>query len=538
MAAAERAIVGARIRTLDPARPFASAVAMAGGRIVAVGDEAAVREHCDAGTEVLDARGAAIVPGLTDSHLHPMWATAFAVGVDTSGCATREDLAAALGAERERLGPDAVLRAWAVDYAHFPHGLHGDDLERLAGGPALAVCFDLHTYLATPGVLAMAGVTCAEPFADASEIVVDEHGRPTGELREFSAFFRVAGALPGGDAAAQRARIVDVLHELNALGLTGGHVMDGSPETFALLRDLEATGDLTFRMVVPLWVKPETDEETLRAYLDLAAEHGERWRGGVAKFFIDGVVETGTAWLEEPDTRGAGTHPFWPTEERYAQTVARFAAAGFQCATHAVGDRAVRAALDAYKNAGARGRGLHRIEHLETLGDATLARLAAEGVAASMQPLHMQWRQADGSDEWARRLGPERAARAFRAGDLLRSGAVVPLGSDWPVASADPRLGLAWARLRRAPGRPDLPAFEPEQALSGEQALAGYTTAAATVVGEQELGGRIAPGLRADLTAFAEDPVDLPADELPGLPVELTVVDGQVVHHAGERVVG
>jgi predicted amidohydrolase YtcJ len=538
MAAAERAIVGARIRTLDPALPFASAVAIAGGRIVAVGDEAAVRDHCDASTEILDARGAAIVPGLTDSHLHPMWATAFAVGVDTSGCATRDELAAALAAERERLGPDAILRAWALDYAHFPQGLHGNDLERLAGGPALAVCFDLHTYLATPGVLAMAGVAGAEEFADASEIVVDEHGRPTGELREFSAFFRVADALPGGDAAAQRARIVGVLRELNALGLTGGHVMDGSPETYTLLRDLESTGDLPFRMVVPLWVKPETDEDTIRAWLELAAEHGDRWRGGVAKFFIDGVVETGTAWLEEPDTRGAGTQPFWPSEERYAQTVARFATAGFQCVTHAVGDRAVRAALDAYKNAGARGRGLHRIEHLETLGDATLARLAAEGVAASLQPLHMQWRRPDGSDEWARRLGPARTARAFRTADLVRSGAVLPLGSDWPVANADPRIGLAWARLRRAPGRPDLAPYEPEQALTGEQALAGYTTAAAAVVGEQDLSGRIAVGLRADLTAFAEDPVDLPADDLPGLPVELTVVDGEVVHHAGDRVAG
>lgn len=538
MAAAELAIVGARIRTLDRARPFASAVAMAGGRIVAVGNDAVVREHCDATTEILDGRGAAIVPGLTDSHLHPMWATAFAVGLDASACTSRDELATALAQERERIGPDAILRAWAVDYAHFPRGLHGDDLERLAGGPALAVCFDLHTYLATPGVLHRAGVTGAEPFGDASEIVVDEHGRPTGELREFSAFFRVADALPGSDAPAQRASIAAVLRELNAMGLSGGHVMNGSPETYALLRELEASGDLPFRMVVPLWVKPETGEDALRTYLELADEHGARWRGGVAKFFIDGVVETGTAWLEEPDTRGGGTQPFWPSEQRYAQAVARFAAAGFQCATHAVGDRAVRAALDAYKNAGARGRGLHRIEHLETLGDATLARVVTERVGASMQPVHMQWRRADGRDEWARRLGPSRTARAFRTASLVRSGAIVALGSDWPVASADPRLGLAWARLRRPPGRPDLLPFEPEEALTGEQALAGYTTAAAAVIGEQQRAGRIAPGLRADLTAFAEDPVDLPADELPDLPVALTVVDGRVVHRADERVAG
>ncbi|HEU4973619.1 MAG TPA: amidohydrolase [Baekduia sp.] len=530
---ADLAILGARIRTLDPGRPHATAVAMEGGTIVAVGSDDEVRAACDARTEVLDGRGIALVPGLTDSHLHPLWATAFAVGVDTSGCRDRAQLEAALQEERRRIGPDAILRAWAVDYAHFPEGLDGRDLERMAGGPALAVLFDLHTYLATPGVLAMAGVTGPEEFADASEIVVRD-GVPTGELREFSAFFRVADRLPGADAAARRQRIIEVLGELNALGLTGGHVMDGDPQSFATLRDLESTGDLTLRFVVPLWMKPEHDETVVEEYLRLAGERGDLWRGGAAKFFIDGVVETGTAWLEEPDTRGAGGKPFWPSEAAYAETVARFARAGFQCITHAVGDRAVRAALDAYKNAGppAPGRGRHRIEHLETLSDATLARLAPEGVAASMQPLHMQWRQPDGSDEWAVRLGPERAARAFRAGDVRRSGATLPLGSDWPVASSDPRYGMAWARLRRHPGRPELPAFEPEQALDAEAALAGYTTAAAEVVGEQDQGGRIAPGLRADLTGFAADPVETPADELVDLPVRLTVVGGRVVFRA------
>ena len=531
---ADLAILGARVRTLDPARPFATAVAMADGVITAVGDDAEVRDACDARTEIVDGRGMAIVPGLVDCHIHPMWASDFAVGVDTSACKDRDALAAALRAERERLGPGAVVRAWAVDYAHFADGLDGADLERLAGGPALAVFFDLHTYLATPEVLAMAGVTGPEAFADASEIVVRD-GRPTGELREFSAFFRVADALPGAGEDGRRARVVEVLRELNASGLAGAHVMDGSPETFALLRELEARDELTMRLVVPLWVKPEHDEERLADYVARGGEHGRLWRGGVAKFFIDGVVETGTAWLEEPDTRGQGTKPFWPSEATYAATVQRFARAGFQCITHAVGDRAVRAALDAYRAAGppaAPGRGAHRIEHLETLGDATLARLAAEGVAASMQPLHMQWREADGGDEWAVRLGPERTDRAFRTGDLLRSGALLPLGSDWPVAPSDPRYGMAWARLRRHPGRPGESAFGPEQVLGALDALAGYTSTAAAVVGESEAGGRITPGRRADLTAFAADPVDTPADDLVALPVRLTVVGGRVVHAA------
>jgi predicted amidohydrolase YtcJ len=149
-----------------------------------------------------------------------------------------------------------------------------------------------------------------------------------------------------------------------------------------------------------------------------------------------------------------------------------------------------------------------------------------------MQPLHMRWRRADGGDEWARRLGRERVARGFRTGDVLRSGAIVALGSDWPVAPADPRYGLAWARLRRAPGVPDAPVFEPAQRLGAEDALAGYTTAPARVAGESGRSGRIAPGLRADLTGLGSDPVATPADELVDVPVRLTVVAGRVVHRA------
>ena len=116
---------------------------------------------------------------------------------------------------------------------------------------------------------------------------------------------------------------------------------------------------------------------------------------------------------------------------------------------------------------------------------------------------------------------------------MRRSGAILALGSDWPVASADPRTGLAWARLRRAPGHPDRAPFAAGQRLTPLEALEGYTTEAARIVGEEHASGRIAPGMRADLTGLGADPVDCPADELPGVPVRLTVVDGEVVYRGG-----
>jgi predicted amidohydrolase YtcJ len=189
----------------------------------------------------------------------------------------------------------------------------------------------------------------------------------------------------------------------------------------------------------------------------------------------------------------------------------------------------VAAALDAYRDAGARGAAPHRIEHLETMRDAELARLAPEGVAASMQPLHAAGLDEPGPFNWRDNLRPEQVANGFRWADVRRSGAILSLGSDWPVVSADPRPGLAWARLRREPGHPDRTPFTPDQALTALEALEGYTTEAARVVGEERVSGRIAPGLRADLTGLGADPVDCPADELPGVPVRLTVVDGRVV---------
>jgi predicted amidohydrolase YtcJ len=285
-------------------------------------------------------------------------------------------------------------------------------------------------------------------------------------------------------------------------------------------------------MVTPLWQQPETTFDEMRAQLWLRNERGRRWRGGVAKFFIDGVIETGTAWLCEPDSKGEGVTPFWPDPTRYAAAVKLFAEAGFQCATHAVGDRGVRCALDAYLAAGA-ARGIHhRIEHIEQLTNEDLPRFREQDVVASMQPLHMLAYRADGSDEAQTRVGSERRCRAFRAGDLRRSGATVALGSDWMVAAFDPRIGMAWARLRRPGGERDFAPVLPKQALSALETLEGYTTQAAYTVSEDHVSGRIKAGYRADLTAFAEDPVDCDADDLPTLPVLLTVVDGQVVYRA------
>jgi predicted amidohydrolase YtcJ len=177
------------------------------------------------------------------------------------------------------------------------------------------------------------------------------------------------------------------------------------------------------------------------------------------------------------------------------------------------------------------GLPFHSIEHLEVLSDAEVEALRGSGITASMQPLHMQWREADGGDNWAVRLGGDRAATGYRVRDVLDAGVRLTLGSDWPVAQYDPRLGMAWARGRSTPGDGSAHVFEPEQRLTGEEALLAYTLWPAQARGH-ESRGMLAVGAVADLTVWASDPVEASPDELPEVPIVMTVVDGRVVHEA------
>jgi predicted amidohydrolase YtcJ len=534
MSKIDLALVGARVRTLDPERPAAAAVAIADGGIVAVGSDAEIRE-LGAATETIDLHGAVVVPGLTDSHIHALQGALDTRGADLRDLTSLEDVREAVAAERRRCAPGQWVLGFGVEYGVFREsGIRADLFEDVVeGSPALLTFMDLHTAIATPRALELAGVTGPRTFSENAEIIFRD-GAPTGELREWAALETVRRAQPEITDAERYALHAAALRDHAAAGLTGGHVMDGTLGTHDLLRELEANGDLIQRLVVPFTIEPESEHDDWTELLPYRDACGRRWRAGVAKFFIDGVIDTGTGWLYDPDSEGEGKLPFWPDPQHYRSAVATFARAGFQCATHATGDRGVREALDAYREVGtAPLRGRHRIEHIETLQPQDLPRFAAEGIVASMQAQHMLWCEPDRSDNWSRRLGPERSApgRAFPIRSLLESGALVALGSDWPVVRFDPRLGLAAARLRRPPGERDRSPYD-DQAIDGLAALAGYTTSAAATIGEEEVLGRIRPGFAADLTVFADDPVECNPDDLPDLPVALTVVDGEVVYRA------
>ena len=236
--------------------------------------------------------------------------------------------------------------------------------------------------MSTPALVA-AGVDGPRAFDDQSEVVVGDDGAPTGELREFGAMQLVSDAMPELDEADLRRRYAETMQRMHAVGLTGMHAMLGDPELFDTVHAMEEEGLLTARVHVPLHLHPDMSDEDIDAWLTLRDDGGRRWSVGTIKFFIDGVVETHTAWLEEPDTAGVETSSVWPDYERYVATVRKAVEAGWQCATHAIGDKAVRKVLDLQRGSSRRSlrarRGGARRGHGHRGVDARPGRLRRDG---------------------------------------------------------------------------------------------------------------------------------------------------------------
>lgn len=528
------ALINAHLITNSELHAGATALLVEHGRIAAIGDDTEIAAvAAAAGWPVRDVGGASVTPGLFDSHTHPHWAADVTRGVDLGGLTTVEQLQEAVAAYAATLGPGEWVLAWNLEFEPFEQaGVRGDLFDEAAAGrPFAAMFYDLHSGLANAAALAAAGVSAPPVFDDLSEVVVDGEGEMTGELREPSAYKLVFDAVPARSHDAERDALRDMFRTLAAAGLTGGAIMDGKQATVDLIEELEERGELDQRLVVHHWHAVTDDDTAVAAVIAAKGRAGRLWEADGIKLFSDGVIDTGTAWLHSPDSCGDGTHAFWPDWGRYREVVRAYHDAGMIIATHAVGDFAVNRVLDVYAELPERADGrAHSIEHLEVLADEDLVKLTGSGVTASMQPLHMQWRAADDSDNWATRLG-SRAATGYRVRDVLNTGTRVTLGSDWPVAHYDPRIGMAWARGRSTPGVAGAPVFEPEQRLTGEEALLAYTLWPALARGHSDRGV-LAPGALADLTVWAADPIAATPDELPTIAIAATIVDGRFVHDA------
>ncbi|MER7624407.1 amidohydrolase [Streptomyces sp. NPDC126503] len=529
-------------RLLDPGTgaflPETALAVSAAGRISALGDDREIRALADPGTTVVDLKGGVVTPGFVDGHIHPVSGAELTGGLDLSECADLADVRAALSLGARRLRRGEWLFGWGLDpnvFGDVPVGIAPFD-SVLHNIPAFLLLFDAHSALASRRALELAGVDGPRTFDQASaEVVCDADGRPTGLLQEDAACALVERVAPQPTAEERREGLAAALRSMAAAGLTGGHAMDANGASLELYADLDAAGELPLRLRVAPWCQPGADADAVRALIEQQGTGGALWRVAGVKLFMDGTIDNGTAWLERPDCHGQSTHAFWPDPEAYTRVVGELHRAGVPTATHAIGDAAVRHVLDSVEKAQASGGGpvRHRVEHIETVPDDTLHRFAELGVLASMQPTHCcDFTRADHTDNWSRRLGEERASRAWRCRDLRDSGATVVLGSDWPIAPFPPLGVMAGARHRRPSRDLSLPPHGPEQALTALEALRGMTTAPAYAAGEEHEAGRLALGHRADLTVLSDDPLTVPATELPDVPVLLTVLNGRITHRA------
>ncbi|MGA8790253.1 MAG: amidohydrolase [Paenarthrobacter sp.] len=511
------------------------AVAVRDGVITAVGSRTEAQDWAHDGTRVVDLGSATLTPGLVDCHIHPVFGLDLTIGVDLSSAATLEEVCALLQSESENDG--GWLRGWGLNPNAFGAvPLHRSVLDAVSGDkPALIRLFDGHSALANSRALDVAGIRGRHDFEQASEVVCDADGVPTGLLLEAAAMELVQRHIPQESFDERKARLAALLEDFARAGLTGGHIMDHSEESALLFRALEIDGGLPLRLRSAPWCMPGTDESEWKELARTVGTGGRRWSVEAIKLFVDGTVDNGTAWLYEPDAYGESTAPFWPRPEEYSAAVRYFASRGIPTATHAIGDAGVEHVLTALESlpgtvpSDVLRRTVHRIEHIETVPDGLVERFRSAGVVASMQPTHCtHYSAADHSDNWSTRLGAERADRAWRCRDLREAGVILGIGSDWPIAPFEPLPIIADAQLRRRSGHPGQEPIAPAQGLTAYQALEGYTSHAAKAAGLWDVSGSISVGKRADFTAFELDPLTTDPDELAASAVLGTFVDGEI----------
>jgi len=533
-------ITGAHVYTADPDHPWAEAIVTDGGRIRHVGTEAEARAQAGPGTERVHLPGALAIPGLNDSHIH-MTLGAEALGIlNLEGIATLPALQDAVRAYAAAQPQRPWIEGYGLAYEVFD-GLNGPERsaldEAVADRPVYLRAFDWHSSWANTLALRQAGVEHGAPLPLPNEVVVDPaSGLATGMLKERLAQERVTALIDAPTAEERDDALRAAVRHVNRLGITSVQNMDGDPERLAQYDRLREQGDLTVRAYHYMSVRESGQRDRLEEFATLTRRYTDPWnRTRGIKLFIDGVVESRTALLLEPYADGSGATGVPDMEPgAYRDIVVAADRLGMDVATHAIGDRGVRLALDAYEEAGRVNGGgrdrRHRVEHIEVGHPSDLARFARLGVTASMQPLHAVPTGDPRFTPWTRLVGPAREPYAFAWRRLIESGASLAFGSDWPIVTPDVRLGLHAALTRTDMMGEPRGGWQPQQSVTLAQILDAYTCGAARAEAQEGVKGMLRVGMLADITVFAQDLFALQPAELMRVDIALTVVDGQVVH--------
>lgn len=521
--------------------PGATAVAVDRGVIAAMGSDAEMKELITGRTEVVDLAGRLLLPGFQDAHVHPVFA-----GLNLLRCELTEqhDAAGYLGevARYAHAHPD---RTWVMGAGWSYDAFGGGQPDRamldrvVSDRPVYLAVRDAHSAWCNSRALELAGIDRHTPDPEGGRIERDADGEPTGVLHE-SAMELVSGVAPRPDAAEIRRALLLAQSRLHALGVTAWQDAilgdyGGWPDAFEAYLAADAAGLLTARVRGALWWEPSRGPEQLdelRARRERArTAGGANFRTETVKIMQDGVAENFTAAMIEPYLDGCGCATDRRGISRVApadlnEVVSALDAAGFQVHFHAIGDRATREVLDAVERVAGSPR-RHHVAHVQVVHPADVPRFARLGLTVTMQALWAAHEPA--MDELTIPfLGAERATWQYPFGAVHRGGGRLAAGSDWPVSDPDPMRAIHVA-VNRVGYRFDEPPLGPEQAIDLDTALAAYTAGSA-YVNHFDDAGRIAPGLRADLTVLDRDPFAGPPEEIGAARAELTWAAGRLVH--------
>ncbi|MCI0402422.1 MAG: amidohydrolase [Acidobacteria bacterium] len=536
LAAAEPAdlvLLNARIYTVDPHLRLAQALAIREGRIIAVGASEEMQHWTGPETKVLDLDGKLVLPGFNDAHTHLAHAGAELLSVNLKDTRSLADFQQRIRARLPGYQPGEWITGSGWDQSLWPENRYPTraDLDPVsADHPMMFTRVDGHSAIVNSRALALAGITRDTADPEGGEIVRDAAGEPTGWLKE-SATALVARLIPAPTMEYRKRALAAALAEATRHGVTSvqdDSVRFGSWENFLAMRELKNEGTLTLRITE--WLPFDLPVEKLK---EMQREGGtdDPWlRLGALKYQIDGSGGSRTAAMLEPFSVEPGNRGmmFYQPEELKRLVIERDAA-GFQMALHAIGDRAIRVTLDAFaaaREANGRRDSRHKIEHVQYVHRDDVPRFRELGVLASMQPCHLL-----AEIRWTSTLiGREREHEAYAVNSLLKAGAVVALGTDYPVENIPPLRNLYAATAREFEAGGPEGGWQPQEKINIEQALRSYTWGSAFAEFSEARKGTLTPGKFADLVVLSKDITRLPAKELLDTEVLLTMVGGRLVY--------
>jgi hypothetical protein len=515
---------------------FNDAIAIRGRTIVGVGRSQDLERFRGPRTEVIDARGRAVVPGFNDSHVHFLGGGLGLRDADLAGVASLREVQDRIRAFMQAKPDEPWVRGRGWLYSAFPGGLPTKEQlnEVVPDRPAIMVAYDGHTTWANSKALQVAGITGATPDPVNGIIMKDpKTGEPTGVLKE-AAQSLMTRVVPRPTDEDRRSALRAAVAEANRLGVTSIQNASGNADEFKLYADAQKAGDLKVRTYSALSISPGFSEADADRFDAVRKLYGDDpvFRTGIVKIVADGVIESRTAGMLAPyaGVATSGTPNYSAAE--LDRIIAMMDKRGWQIMVHAIGDRTVRMTLDAFQRAIAanpappRGR-RHRIEHIETIDAADIPRFGSLGVIASQQPMHVvlgDMNTLKPSGPWPDNLGTERASRAWNWKSIRDAGGRVTFGSDWAVAPLDPLQGI-WVVTTRV-----TPTGMRDQKLPIALAIDGYTAWPAYASFDEQRKGTLAPGMLADVVVLSRDIIAQPPAKATDVVVDVTIFDGNVVY--------